>query len=71
MKVHKGSRIDSYIVLNNLPQWRSVVNLIKNGVSIVSIETFNGYVVGKKQIPQCTHFRYGRVLISSSLKKWY
>ena len=26
---HKGSGFDSYVVLNNLPQWRSVVNLIK------------------------------------------
>ena len=26
---HKGSGFDSYVVLNNLPQWRTVVSLIK------------------------------------------
>ena len=28
---HNVSGFDSYVVLNNLPQWRSVVKLIKNG----------------------------------------
>ena len=28
---HKGSGFDSYVVLNNLPQWRTVVSLIENG----------------------------------------
>ena len=41
---HKGSGFDSYVVLNNLPQWRSIVGLIKNRVGIVSIKIFNGYV---------------------------
>ena len=27
---HKGSGFDSYFILNNLPQWRTVVSLIKN-----------------------------------------
>ena len=39
---HNGSGFDSYVVLNNLPQWRSVVNLIKNGSGIVSPKIFNG-----------------------------
>ena len=30
MIAHSGSGFDSYVVLNNLPQWRSVVDLIKN-----------------------------------------
>ena len=41
---HKGSEFDSYVVLNNLPQWRTVVSLINNGSGIVSLKIFNGYV---------------------------
>ena len=44
LKAHNGSGFDSYVVLNNLPQWRSVVKLIKNGAGIVSLKKFNGYV---------------------------
>ena len=32
-----GSGFDGYVVLKNLPQWRSVVKLIKNGVGIISL----------------------------------
>ena len=31
---HNGSGFDSYVVINNPPQWRSVVKLIKNGAGI-------------------------------------
>ena len=65
---HNGSGFDSYVVLNNLPQWRTV-NLIKNGAGIVSLEIFKGYLDEKKKIPQYVHFRRGRVHIKSSLKK--
>ena len=41
---HNGSGFDSYVVLNNLPKWPSIVKLIKNGAGIVSLKTFNGYV---------------------------
>ena len=41
---HNGSIFASYVVLNNLPQWRSVVKLIKNGAGNFSLEDFNGYV---------------------------
>ena len=34
--------LEFYMVLNNLPQWRSGVNLIKNTAGIVSPEIFNG-----------------------------
>ena len=33
---HNGSGFDSYVVINNLPQWRSIVNLIKIEAGIVS-----------------------------------
>ena len=49
---HNGSGFDSYVVLNNLPQWRSVVKPIKNG--IVSLKIFNGYVDEKKNPSICT-----------------
>ena len=57
---HNGSGFGSYVVLNNLPQWRSVVKLIKNGVGIVSLKIFNGNVDQNKKIPQYVHFRCGR-----------
>ena len=46
---HTGSGFDSYVVLNNLPQWRSVVELIKNGAGIVSLKITNGYVDQNKK----------------------
>ena len=66
---HNGSGFDSYVVLNNLPQWRNVVKLIKNGAGIISLKIFNGYVDEQKKIPQYVHFRCGRVHINKSLKK--
>ena len=48
---HNGSGFDSYVVLNNLPQWRSDVKLIKNGAGIISLKIFNGYVHQNKKIP--------------------
>ena len=64
---HKRSGFDSYVVLNNLPQWRTF-NLIKNGSGIVSLKIFNGYVDQNKKIPQYVHFRYGLLHIKDSLK---
>ena len=49
---HNGPGFDSYVVLNNLPQWRSVVKLIKNGAAIISLKIFNGYIDLVKKIPQ-------------------
>ena len=46
---HNGSGFDSYVVLNNLPQWRSIVDFIKNGDGIVSLKIFNGYVDENKK----------------------
>ena len=41
---HKGSAFDNYVVLKNLPQWRTNVSLIENGSGIVSLKIINGYV---------------------------
>ena len=64
---HKGSGFDSYVVLNNLPQWRTV-KLIKNGSGIVSLKIFNGYVDQNKKVPQYNHLRCGLLHIKHSLK---
>ena len=66
---HKGSGFDICVVLNNLPHWRSVVKLIKNGAGIVSLKIFNGYVDPVKNIPQYVDFRCGRNHINKSLRK--
>ena len=44
-----GSGFDSYVVLNNLLEWRSVVKLIKYGAGIISSKLFNGYVDEKEK----------------------
>ena len=64
---HKGSGFDSYIVLNNLPQWRTF-KLIKNGSGIVSLKIFKGYVDPVKKIPQYVHLKCGLLHIKDSLK---
>ena len=66
---HNGSDFDSYVVLNNLPQWRSVVNLMRDGAGFLPLKKFNGYVDQNKKIPHFIHFRCGRVQIIRSLKK--
>ena len=66
---HNGSRFDSYLVLNNFPQWQSVVKPIKKGAGIISPKIFNGYVDQNKKIPQYVHFRCGRVHNNKNLKK--
>ena len=65
---HKVLRFDSYVVLNNLPRWRTVVSLIKNGSGIVSLKIFNGYVDSVKKIPQYVPFRCGLLQIEDFKK---
>ena len=66
---HIRSGSDSYVKLNILPQWRTVVSLIKNGSSIVSFNFFDGNVDENKKIPQYIHFTCSRVHIYNSVKK--
>ena len=63
------SGFDSFVVLNNLPRWRSVVKLIKNGAGNISPKIFNGCVDEKEKIPQYVHFRCRRNHNIKSLKK--
>ena len=69
MIAHNGSGFNSYVVLNNLPQWRSVVKLIKNGAGIISLQIINGYVDENKKKLQYVHFRCERVHNKRILKK--
>ena len=64
---HKRNGFDSYVVLNNLPKWRTF-KLIKNGSGIVSLKIFNGYVDQNKKIPQYVHLRCGFLHFKDSLK---
>ena len=65
---HNGSGFDSCVVSNNPPQWRTAINLIKNGSSVVSLKIFNRYVNKNKKNPQKVNLRSGRVRINISLK---
>ena len=46
---HNRSGFESYVVFKNLPQWRTNVDSIKNGATIVSLKIFNGSVDKKKK----------------------
>ena len=63
-----GSGFDNYVVLKYLPQWRTVVTLIKNGSGFVSLKIYNGYVDENKKFPQYDHLKCGRVHIYISMK---
>ena len=65
---HKRSGLESYVVLNNLHEWRTVVCLVKKGLGIVSFEKFNGYVDQNKKIRQNVHFECGLFHKKNSLK---
>ena len=67
LMAHKGSGFASYVVLNKLPQWRTV-KLIENGSGIVSLKIFNVYVDQNKKIPQYVHLRCGLLHNKDSLK---
>ena len=51
---HKGSGFNSFVVLNNLPQRRTVINLIRNGSGIVSLKKFIRYVDQNKKNTICS-----------------
>ena len=69
LMAHKESGFDSFVVLNNLSQWRTFVSLIENGSGIVSSKIFNGYVDSVKKFHQYVCFRYGLIHIKDSSNK--
>ena len=70
LHAYNGSGFDTWIVLNNLPCDKRIVQIIKNGKAIIELKVFNGYIEeNKKQIPQYLHFRCGMTHLNYSLKK--
>ena len=49
---HNVSGFDSYVVLNNLPQWRNVGKLIRTGAGLISLEIFKRCVDETREVPQ-------------------
>ena len=47
MHAHNGSGFDTWIILNNLPCDKHIVDIIKNGKGIISLKIFNGYIEKK------------------------
>ena len=69
MHAHNGSGFDTWIVLNNLPSDKHIVDIFKNRKGIISLRVLNGYIYnGKKQIPQYLIFRCGMTHLNYSLK---
>ena len=66
---HNVSGFGSYIVINNLPQRRSIVEVTKSGAGFRSHQIFNGYVDENQKNPHYVHFRYGRVHIKKKIQK--
>ena len=70
MHAHKGSGFDTWIILNNLPCDKHIVDVIKNGKGIIELKVFNGLIhKNNKQVPQYLHFRCGMTHLNYSLKK--
>ena len=44
MHAHNGSGFDTWIVLNNLPCDKHIVDIIKNGKGIIELKVFNGLI---------------------------
>ena len=70
MHAHNGSGFDTWIILNNLPCDKHIVDITKNGKGIIELIVFNGLIQkNNKQIPQYLHFRCGMTNLNYSLKK--
>ena len=70
LQAHNGSGFDTWIVLNNLPCDKHIVDIIKNGKHIIEMKVFNGLIHKNniKQIPQYLHFRCDTTHLNYSLK---
>ena len=59
---------DTWIILNNLPCDKHIVDFIENGKGVISLSVFDGYTQ-EKQIPQYLLFRGGVTHLIYSLEK--
>ena len=70
MHAHNGSGFDTWIILNNLPCEKHIVDIIKNGKGIIELKVFNGLTYkNNKQTPQYLYFRCEMTHLNYSLKK--
>ena len=70
LHAHNGSGFDTWIILNNLPCDKQIVDIIENCKSIIELKVINGYIEkNRKQIPQYLHFRCSMTHLNYSLKK--
>ena len=73
LQIHamNSSGFDTWIILNNFPCDRRVININKNGKDIVSLRVFNGYIQkNRKPIPQYLIFGCGMTHGNCSLKEF-
>ena len=70
MHAHNGCGFDTWIILNNLPFDKHIVDIIKNGKGIISLKVFNDLIYkNNKQISQYLLFRCGMTHLNCSIKK--
>ena len=72
MVAHNGSGLDSWIILDNLPEWCRTTKLIKTVKGIINMKIYNGMCKVKKHSkgqPQYLIFNFSANHMKSSLKK--
>ena len=70
LHAHNGRGFDEWLVLDDLPCDKRIVDFIKNGKGLISSKVFNGYIqIGKNQISQYLIFRCIGTHLNYSLKK--
>ena len=72
MIAHNGSGLDSWIILDNLPEWARITSMIKTGKGIINMKIYNGMCDVKsnsKGKPQYLIFNCSANHMKSSLRK--
>ena len=72
MIAHNGSGFDSWIILDNLPEWCRITSMIKTGKGIINMKIYNGMCDIKPNIkgkPQYLIFNCSANHMKSSLRK--
>ena len=73
LQSHNGSGFDTWIILNNLPCDKHIVDIDKNGKGIISLKIFSGYIEKKQKANSSIFvylfFRYGMTHLYYSLKE--
>ena len=49
LRAHNGSCFDTWVVLNDHSCDKRIVNIIKNGKSLIELKVFNGYIEENKK----------------------